>query len=173
MKVKNKNKNLWSLCSPWDRRPTTNFGIWRIQCLPRCVNWHFLISLAKFFPSGSFLDASTGEPVALFFLQRRVTQSPWDRRPTTNFERWRIQSLPRFVNWHFLISLAKFFPSIARLSWTPMPDTYCSICHSTLWAVEMATLKMAVFFVSVHLTPLFFPHLHGSETQAARRVRRT
>src|SRR5271168_120049 len=60
MKVKNKNKNLWSLCSPWDRRPTTNFGIWRIQCLPRFVNWHFLISLAKFFPSGSSLNASTG-----------------------------------------------------------------------------------------------------------------
>jgi len=120
MKVKNKNKNLWSLCSPWDRRPTTNFGIWRIQCLPRFVNWHFLISLAKFFPSGSFLDASAGEPVALFFLQRRVTQSPWDRRPTTNFERWRIQSLPRFVNWHFLFSLAKLCPSIARLARTPM-----------------------------------------------------
>src|SRR5271168_1654037 len=108
------------LCSPWDRRATTNFGRWRIQCLPRFVNWHFLISLAKFFPSGSFLDASAGEPVASFFLQRRVTQSLWDRRSTTNFERWRIQSLPRFVNWHFLISLAKLCPSIARLARTPM-----------------------------------------------------
>src|SRR5271154_2927081 len=126
----------------------------------------------------------------LFFLQRRVTQSPWDRRSTTNFERWRIQCLPRFVNSRTLKDggynpfqrssigtfLSHWLSCVLQFpGWhgPPWPDTYCSICHSTLWPVEMATLKMAVFFVSVHLTPLFFPHLHGYETQAARRGRRT